>query len=164
VALGLAQALAEGERRVLLIELDLQHPTVDAALGLPAPGVGLRRYLRDPRVSLVTVRRPGRRGLWVLSAGPAGPGARDEPSAARLQPLLAAAARVFDYVVLDLPPLLPGGRDARVQELIDGLVLVVRARHTTRDALRRAAPLLRPDRICGYVMNGRRGRRPEPAG
>jgi len=159
VALGLARALADGERRALLLELDLLHPAADSALALPPPDIGLARYLGDDRVSVVPVRRPGRAGLWVLSAGAHGPTAANELSSPRLTPLLDAAARVFDYVVLDCPALLPGARGAHLQDVVDGLVLVVRERHTTRDALRQASHLLRPDRICGYVLNGRRGQR-----
>lgn len=159
VALGLAHALAEGHhRRVLLVEVDLLRPAVDERLAFAPPETGLRRYLADDSDGLVTVRRLGSTGLWILSAGrgrPAGLAALASPG---LVPLLKSADRVFDYTVLDCPPLLPGPEVAALQDQTDGLVFVVRTRHTKREAVRQAARLLDPARLCGYVLNGQRSR------
>ena len=159
VALGLAHALAEGDRRrVLLAELDLSRPSLDRTFSLAPPETGLRQFLEGDGGDLVTLRRLSPGSVWLLSAGEGGaslPGALASP---RLTALLKSADRVFDYAVLDCPPLLAGPEAPGVQERLDGTVFVVRARHTRREAVREAARLLDPERLCGYVLNGRRGR------
>ncbi len=157
VALGLAQALAQGDRhRVLLVELDVLCPTVDATFSFAAPETGLRQYLEDDSRGVVTVRRLSPASVWTLSAGKEESTGLEALASARLVALLTSADRVFDYTVLDFPPLLEGGEARMLQDQADGVVFVVRTRHTKRDAVRQAARLLDRDRLCGYVLNAGR--------
>ncbi len=75
-------------------------------------------------------------------------------SSPRLGRLLRAADRVFDYVVLDFPPLLPVADAVVVQDHVDGFVFVVRSRHSPRETIQKAAGLLKPGSIAGVVLNG----------
>jgi Mrp family chromosome partitioning ATPase len=156
VALGLARALSHDRRRVLLLELDLVRPGLDEALGLGPPSVGLRLYLAG-KGDVPVLRRLRPAGFWVLSAGPGAAPPGPALSSTRFAALLSAADRVFDYVVADCPPLLDGDGDAVLQDHLDGFVLVVRSRHLPRETIRRAADLIRPDRIVGLVLNAQRG-------
>ncbi len=156
VSLGLAGALAvERQHRVLLLELDLRRPAIDRAFGLEPPQLGLRQYLEGAGDTPV-LRRPVAQGFWLLSAGA---GTLDKPdliSSPRLASLLAAADRVFDYVVVDCPPLLPVADAVLVQDLLDGFLFVVRSRHSPRETIQQAYSLLRPESVAGLVMNGHR--------
>jgi capsular exopolysaccharide synthesis family protein len=157
VALGLARSLAvDGNNRVLLLEFDLRRPAIDEALGLPAPEVGLRQYLEGDTDSTLIVRRPDAGGFWVLSAGEGTLSRPEVLTSPRMCTLLKSAERVFDYTVVDCPPLMPVADAVVFQDHIDGFVFVVRARHSPREAVQRAADLLKPERICGVVMNGHR--------
>jgi Mrp family chromosome partitioning ATPase len=153
ISLGLCRALAlERQRRVLLLELDLRRPAVDAALGLQPPAVGMRQYLEGS--SDTPVLRRADTGFWILSAGE---GVMEGPeilSTPRLERLLRAADRVFDYVVVDFPPLIPVADAVVVQDLVDGFVFVVRSRHSPRETIQKAASLLKPGSIAGVVLNG----------
>jgi succinoglycan biosynthesis transport protein ExoP len=157
VTLGLARSLAvDGQHRVLLMEFDLRRPAIDRALRLPPPEVGLRQYLEGEGGATVTVRRPEAGGFWVLSAGEGTLSRPEVLTSPRMVGLLKAAERVFDYTVIDCPPLMPVADAVVFQDHIDGFVFVVRARHSPREAVQRAADLLKPDRICGVVMNDHR--------
>ncbi|HUL77500.1 MAG TPA: CpsD/CapB family tyrosine-protein kinase [Vicinamibacteria bacterium] len=163
VALGLAEALAsDRRRRVLLLEVDLDRPALDRALGLDPPEVGLREYL-DGGGETPVVRRPSG-GFWLLSAGapPVRPG--DPLSSPRLPALLSAADRVFDWVVVDCPPLLETSSAAALGALVDGFILVVRSRHAPRETVRQAAGRLPPGQLVGLVLNGQRDILPRRAG
>jgi succinoglycan biosynthesis transport protein ExoP len=153
VSLGLARALAlDRKRRVLLLELDLRRPALDRALGLAPPRIGLGEYLRGEGETPV-LRRPIAGGFWLLSAGAHALEKPDILSSPRLPILLEAADRVFDYVIVDCPPLLPVADAIVAQDLLDGFVFVVRSRHSPRDTIERAASLLRPGAIAGLVLN-----------
>jgi Mrp family chromosome partitioning ATPase len=156
VSLGLAGALSvERRHRVLLVEIDLRRPSIDRAFGLPPPALGLRQYLEGAGDTPV-LRRPINGGFWVLSAGP---GTLDKPdiiSSPRLGALLDAADRVFDYVIVDCPPLLPVADAVLVQDLLDGFVFVVRSRRSPRETIQQAFSLLKPGIVVGLVMNAHR--------
>jgi Mrp family chromosome partitioning ATPase len=156
VALGLARALsADRRRRVLLLELDLRRPAIDRALGLAPPNVGLQQYLQKDG-SIPVLRRSAAGGFWLLSAGS---GVLEKPeilSSPRLASLFTAADRVFDYVVVDCPPLQPVADTVMVQDLLDGFVFVVRSRHSPREAIQHAISLLKPGAIAGLVFNAQR--------
>jgi Mrp family chromosome partitioning ATPase len=156
VALGLARALSrDHRRRVLLLELDLRHPTLDDELGLEPPASGLRQYLAG-RSDVPVLRRSRPSGFWVLSAGGGAASSEPTPPAARLATLLRATDRVFDFVVADCPPVLERGHGAALGDHLDGFVFVVRSRRTARETVQRAAALLQPDRIVGVVLNAQR--------
>ena len=156
VALGLARALSrDRQRRVLLLELDLGRPALDEELGLDPPAAGLLNYLAG-RCEMLVLRRSRPSGFWVLSAGHGAASGEAVTSTARLATLLRATDRVFDYVVADCPPVLEGGPAAALYDLLDGFVFVVRSRTTPRETVKRAAALLRPDRIIGLVLNAQR--------
>jgi Mrp family chromosome partitioning ATPase len=163
VALGLAGALARDHAlRILLLELDLRRPSLDEHLGLPPPAIGLRAYLSGASDTPV-LRRDGPHGFWLLSAGGEGSSRRPTLSSPRLATLLRSADRVFDYVVADCPPVLAGGDVTAAQGVLDGLILVVRSRHSPRETIRRASSALRAELLLGLVLNAQRDILPRPA-
>lgn len=93
--------------------------------------------------------------LWVLPAGPAVSGATNLLYSPRLKEYLAQFSEKFDMVIFDTPPMLTIA-DARViARQADGVVLVVRAGKTTRDAAVAARSRLREDgiNVLGTIMN-----------
>jgi Mrp family chromosome partitioning ATPase len=155
VALGLARALAaEPRQRVLYLELDLKRPAADRALGLAAPAVGVTQFLEGK--SEVPVLRHPSGGFWVLSGGRTRPRPLEPAASERLPRLLNAAERVFDFVIGDCPPLLPDSESLLLQDQFDGFVFVVRSRHAPLETVRRAARMLRPGMVVGFVLNAQR--------
>ncbi len=152
VALGLARALAgQPGQRVLLLELDFENPTLDLELRLEPPETGVVRFL-EGRGEVPLLRRPAP-GLWLLSAGAARRPTAGTGLARRLPRLLAAADRVFDYVIGDCPPLSENRSGLQPLDHMDATVLVVSSRRQPLETLRRAARQLRPDQVLGMVLN-----------
>ena len=93
--------------------------------------------------------------LSVLPAGPSVSGATNLLYSPRMQEYLTRFLRDFDMVIFDTPPMLTIV-DARViARHTDGVVLVIRAGKTTRDAAVAAQTRLREDGIyvLGTIMN-----------
>jgi Mrp family chromosome partitioning ATPase len=67
--------------------------------------------------------------------------------------LIEAAKAAFDFVIIDCPPLMPVADAAILQDLLDGYLLVVRARTSPREAIQRAVSGLKPGRIQGVILN-----------
>lgn len=155
VSIGLATALArETQTRVLLLEADLRRPGIENALGLIAvPGVG--EWIQGES-GPVPIRRVVPSGFWMLSAGRTAFERPELLGGARMTNLLRAARDQFDYVVVDCPPVLPVADSVILQDRLDGFLLVVRSRTSPRDAVKRAASTLKPDRIQGILFNDSR--------
>lgn len=149
VAANLALTAARDGREVLLVEGDLLRPSLERLLDLP-PGPGLAE-LAEGKIDLgQAITRV--HGLAVLRAGDV----RD-PAAVARSPRLAAALDTlrssFALSVLDAPPALALGDAGRLASWADGVVLVVRAAATPREAVRLAVEEL-SDRLLGLVLNG----------
>ena len=94
-------------------------------------------------------------GLFVLTSGPVVAGPTNLLYSKRLGESLARLSEEFDMIFIDTPPMLQIP-DARViGRLTSGVVLVVRAGKTTKDAAVAARARLREDgvRVLGTVMN-----------
>ena len=155
-ALSLILAEEQGDR-VLLIEADLRHRAMDSVLGVK-PASGLGDWLNKPSPHL-EVRRIGRRGPFFLGAGR--PFARpwELISAPHLANLLDVAASEFRYVIVDCPAEGPVADAARIQEHLDGLLLVVRARMSPQDAILSTIERLDEEKMLGVIFNAEVGAR-----
>jgi len=157
VSVGLARTLAlGGPESVLLVEADLRRPGLDKTLGFSPPSIGVLQHLEGARAPLVTRRLAHGGGCWVLSAGKGSLRKPEALASPRMIALLEAATRAFGYVVLDCPPLMTVADTVILQDRIDGFVLVVRSRHAPREAVLRAASLLKPGAVLGTVFNAQR--------
>lgn len=152
VAIGLAAALARSDpNRVLLVEADLRQPTIERYLGIPR-GTGVSEWLTG-QTNNVPVRVVSPPGFAVVSAGRERLTRPELLSSDRMGALIGACQLSFGFIVVDCPPLSPVADAVAIQDLVDGFLLVVRARHTPRDAIERAVSRLKENRVQGIVFN-----------
>ena len=151
-ATNLALTLSESyQRRVLLIDADLRRPRMREMFGLPV-GDGLINVLVKGAGGRLPVHQVSPT-LSVLTSGRV----VDDPMSLLVSPamkqLLDEARDIFDWVVVDTPPIaiLP---DANLlSAMIDTALLVVSARSTPYPMVQRAAQAIGSDRILGVVLN-----------
>lgn len=142
------------DTRVLLVDLDLRRPAVAHYLGVSkgqTPGV--LGFIEDPDLSLTdVVREYAPFQLAVLPAGRASRTPHEILKSKRLAQLLHEARSQFDYVVVDLPPML--FPDCRLMEhLVDGVVIVVSAHKTPRKLVEESLNMLHPSKVAGLILN-----------
>jgi capsular exopolysaccharide synthesis family protein len=152
-ALNLAWLLAQTEGvRALVIDSDLRRPCATDYLGIDAP-VGLSEVLGGQLSIEDAIVRLEPSGLHLL------PGGRPRDDVAELLSgpsygrVLTEVRRMFDYIIIDAPPL---GifTDANVlMSRADGGILVVRAGKTRYSAVDRLLDHLPKDRLLGVVLN-----------
>lgn len=153
VALGIAASMAADlERPVVLIEADLAHPGLHAALGIePLPG--LAEYLRL-ECDLSQALRQVTPTLFVLPAGDAGMDAGRlirQLVNADLRSRLDSTGAVL---VLDLPPILASSFGVLASSMAEALIFVVRAGQTETDDVKRALERLDPALVRSVTLNG----------
>ena len=153
-SLNLAWLLAQTDGvRALLIDGDLRQPCAAEYLGLDEP-VGLSEVLAGEKTLAETIVRLEPAGLHLLPGG----GARDDVaellSGPKFGAVLAEARRMFDYIIIDAPPLAIFTDAAVLINRADGALLVVRSKRTRYAALDRLLQPLARERIVGVVLNG----------
>ena len=151
-AVNIALTLSESyRRRVLLIDADLRRPTVHHAFGFDNI-VGLADALaakEERRLPIVAVSPQ----LSVLPAGRPSADPMEMLTSSRMIKILDEAASVFDWIIIDTPPvgLLP---DANLlAAMLDGAIFVVAAGRTPCAVVQKAIEALGRDRILGVVLN-----------
>lgn len=141
-ACNLALAIAEAGSRVVLVEGDLRRPRVDEYLGLEG-AIGLTSVLLGSVPLEVALQPWGDKGLRVLSSGPLPPNPSELLGSTAMQTLLGQLEELADLVIIDAPPVLPVTDAAVLGAMASGVVLVVDASKTRRDAVRHAADQVR---------------------
>jgi capsular exopolysaccharide synthesis family protein len=155
-AINLAATLAQGpDSKVLLIDMDLRHPSVASALGFEhLTSGGVVDIIMD-QVMVLEER------LWewpasslaVLPAGRAIAAPHAILRSPRLGELLVEARCRYDYIVVDTPPLEPFPDCQILAQWIDGFILVVAAHKTPRKLVGEALTTIDPTKFVGVVFN-----------
>lgn len=153
VACNIAISLSRhSTQKVLLLDGDLHKPTVAERLGLTGC-IGLTEWFDTPAPLPKFVYRLSESPLYVLPAGTL----RDEPLAILQSPRFVESferlTRIFDWIVIDAPPLSPLADVSVWSRMADGILLVVREGKTPRSALKAGLDTLDHPRILGIVMN-----------
>jgi capsular exopolysaccharide synthesis family protein len=158
-AANLAVTLAYDGLRVLLVDCDIRRPRVHGLFRLPrAPGLmelltAAASHGGAPRPA--AIRETSVSGLSVLPCGALPSNAANLLSGTRMRTLLQELQEQFDIIVLDTPPVLATADAGIVASLTDGVLLVVRAGTTNRNAAQRAYQQLANvgARVVGTVLN-----------
>jgi exopolysaccharide transport family protein len=151
-ALLAASSAASGQRTVL-VDCDLRHQSISAAFAEHKPGLA-EILTATASVSEVTVKHPVT-GIYLLPAGSPITNPADLLTSERMRQLITELRELYDYVVLDAPPLLPVIDALAVAALADKILVVVEWNRTPRGDISEALKILRPEahRIAGIVLN-----------
>ena len=153
-AVNLSWLLAQTDGvRALLIDGDLRNPCAAEYLGLDAPA-GLSEVLAGEASLAEAIIRLEPAGLHILPGGAARDDVAEILSGPRFLAVLKEARRMFDYVIIDAPPL---GIFTDASVLInraDAALIVARAGRTRYAALERLLEPLPRERLLGVILNG----------
>ena len=155
--INLAGALAQApEARVLIVDADLRQSSMARWLGLDGSrGRGLVGAILDPTLSLKDVVEPCPPfNFSVLRAGRRPSAPYELLKSPRLAQLLEEARHDYDYVVVDMPPLVPLPDYGVIARWVDGFLVVVTAHQTPRKLIEDALKVLDPSTVIGLVFNG----------
>jgi capsular exopolysaccharide synthesis family protein len=153
-AANLSVLLAEGERRVILMSVDLRRPRLDRYFDLE-PGRGLSDVLAGRADLLDVLVDSGIENLRILSSGPVPDRPAELLQSRRMAEVLEEARELADYVIVDTAPLLLVSESLGVALLADGVLLVADAGKTSRWQVRHAREQLEEVAVSvvGAVLN-----------
>jgi capsular exopolysaccharide synthesis family protein len=158
IALNLATALAEGGKRsVLLLEADLHKPSLNEQLGLKARP-GLTDCLERDLNPLLAIRRLKPLNWYLLPAGEAVSHPTELLQAEGLAMLMQKLSSLFDWVLVDSPPVIPVTDALSLARQTSATLLVAREGRTPREAVEKTVALIGKQRVLGVILNGADGR------
>ena len=162
ISLALAAALAR-RGDVLLVEADLRHPTLAADLGRYDKPC-LEDFLRQ-RIPLENaIQQTPVDRLRIITASASQPSAQrfpfslstDEPAYLLGQPVLRQSLErlrsSYSTIVIDMPAL-SGGEAIPLMEMLDGVILVIKAGQTSKERMERAVSVIGREKLVGVVIN-----------
>lgn len=140
-SLNIALALAEADHTVVLVDGDLRRPTVHTNLGLVGQ-VGLSTVLSSRSSLSESLQNTRFENLSVLAAGAIPPNPSELLGSQAAKNVIEELRTKFDYVIVDSTPLLAVTDAAILGAAADGVLIVVRYGHTTREQLEHAVEAL----------------------
>jgi capsular exopolysaccharide synthesis family protein len=154
VAANLALSLDAIGKKTLLIDADLRRPCLFRAFGL-AKQPGLAEVLGEELLWTQAIHPVGAT-LHLLTCGEPSLSPAEVLASGRLPGLIKEWEAAYDYVLFDVPPVIPITDPVIVAALCQGVLLVVRANVTSTTIVKRVQALLEPARIpiVGMVLNG----------
>jgi capsular exopolysaccharide synthesis family protein len=153
-AINLAVTMAEAGGRVLLIDTDMRRPRLHRSFGVPNQ-VGISAVIVGKASLEEAIKRTDVPHLDVLTCGPVPPNPSELLHTERFALVLAECGKLYDRVILDSPPTSAVTDPAVLGNLTDGVVLIVKAGETTREAAMHARRQLNSAkaRMIGVVVN-----------
>lgn len=153
IAANLAHSIVrQHERHALLIDADLRASRLHVELGAPS-SPGLSEYLQGEADEFTVMQSSPDGNLFFIPGGKTVENATELIAGPRFKSLLDRLTPLFDWVILDSPPVLPVADAGVLAGLCDGVLLVVRSGSTPYDAARKACAEFRGKHLMGAVLN-----------
>ena len=151
---NIALTMAQDGKKVLLIDNDLRKPRQHKIWGLLNKGLTNMIAMGAPFDEVV--QKDVFPNLDVLTSGPIPPNPSELLGSSKMNTILKEIGEPYDYVLLDLPPILAVTDAAIVGNMADGVVLVVRSGLTVPEEAKESKKRLEAGHanILGVVLNG----------
>lgn len=154
VNLALAEAHLAGNN-TLLADFDFRRPIIHNLFQIDR-SPGITDYLLGKASLGDIIKKVAGLNLWVMPAGEAVLNPLELLNLKEVKQMLDTLPSLFNWVILDSPPLLFAADANLVATLCHGTVLVVRIGATTIDSVTRAMQSLCENNVLGIVVNGAR--------
>ncbi|MFH1004422.1 MAG: polysaccharide biosynthesis tyrosine autokinase [Bacteroidota bacterium] len=153
ISMNLAAIIAMSGKKVLLIGLDFRAPKILKRLGIQE-SIGITKYIIDSSVSFQDIiqKVPGLDNLDLISSGEIPPNPAELLMNKRVKEMFGKANELYDYVVVDTPPLGFVTDTLLVNDYADVFVYVVRANYFDKQLLNIAESFYKEKRLHNMAM------------
>ncbi len=155
VAANLGVVMAQAGFRTIILDSDRRRPVQHQIFDMPNLE-GLTDLLCSPEIEIGRcVRSTAVENLQLITSGVLSLNPSELLSSQRVEQLLASLNEMADVIILDSPPALAVADAAVLSTQVDGVVLVIEAGKTHRDAARQAVLHLQRAgaHVLGAVLN-----------
>jgi polysaccharide biosynthesis transport protein len=151
---NLARILSQNNKKVLIIDCDMRRPRMHSLFGVPNSH-GLSNYLSG-NTDESPICAIENELVFLIPSGPVPPNPAELLNSAKLKLLMEEMLKIYDYVLLDSPPIQSVTDSLTLSTLVDGTLLITRSGKTTFDMIGSGLKKLYDVRakILGVVLNG----------
>ncbi len=152
-SMNLSYSLAEAGNKVFLMDADMRRPSICGTLSLPMSN-GLSNLLSGGE-NVTLHKGTMHSNITVLTSGDIPPNPSELIGSNKMKDILEQYRKEYDYVVIDLPPVLSVSDAVAISKYVDGMVVVVRNGSTRRrDVVEVVRQLDYAEaKILGFVYN-----------
>jgi len=125
VSMNLAKAIAESGKKVILIDADLRKSVLVGRYKTGAVKFGLTHFLSGQKNFQDVYCRTNVKNLYVAFAGPVPPNPTELLGGKYFAAMVKSLRSIFDYVIIDTPPLGSVIDSAVVAKQCDGSIIVI---------------------------------------
>ena len=153
-AVNLAYVFAEKGSKVLLIDGDLRIPSIAKKLQIHSTP-GLADLLRGKSKEFFGFQNYLLDNWFILPSGDIPPNPSELLGSRRMENVLNQLRDMFDYIIVDLPPVNLVSDAVSISGLISGMIVVIREEYTEKKELERCFRQLKLSNVnvLGCVMN-----------
>jgi succinoglycan biosynthesis transport protein ExoP len=154
---NLGITLAEGNRRVVIVDSDLRKPKQARIFGpVSNAGPGLSRYLSSNTDPAELPRPTDIPNLALITSGPLPANPIELLISERMDELITYLKRCYDFVLFDTPPILAVSDALAMGPMADAIILVARGGQTPVQAMKQAKQKLDAHKLkcLGVILNG----------
>ncbi|MEI6986742.1 MAG: GNVR domain-containing protein, partial [Rhodospirillaceae bacterium] len=141
-SLAMLLTKSSSEKRVIVVDCDLRHPSVGNLLGGHGDGHTLDQYLSG-EAELKDVIRISAGGVYYVCARRNTPNAADILSSRAMKTFVEMLVANFDIVILDTPPVMAVADPLIVGRLADYIIYLVQWQGTPRELVLNSLKILR---------------------
>ena len=156
---NLAVALAQGGKKVIVVDCDLRRPSLHQLFNA-RNATGFTDMMRDDALmSKPPLQETGVANLQLLTSGTLPPNPAELVGSRRMGDLIAALVKKAEMVLFDAPPIIAVTDAAVLASKVDAVLLVISAGKTKREHAKKAQALLEKvnARLIGTVLNNVKG-------
>ena len=154
VTINLAGSFAQSDKKVLLLDCDLRKPRVHRVFDFNKEP-GLIDYLVGEKSLEDITHKSEMKNLSIITSGTIPPNPAEMLGSKQMDDFLALVRGMYDYVIIDSPPIIAVTDAEILAKKVDGAVLVVSSEITEYQMMERAKQLIEHDNttFIGSVLN-----------
>lgn len=155
VAFDLSKTMAEGGKKILMVDADLRKSVLAAKYHIQGIDKGLSHYLTGQAEIEDIIYETETEGFYLSVAGPLSPDPTSLLDSDQFQKFIDKVREDYDYVIIDAPPLGVVIDAAIIGKYCDGAVLVIEQGVIKRKVIQDVIKQLKRGkvRILGAVLN-----------
>lgn len=151
---NLAITIAQMGTKTLLVDTDLRRPVLHSIFNL-SRSKGISNYLVGKTELEEAIFETDINNLYIIPCGTLPPNPSELLGSKAMKHCITELKEQFDIILFDSPPIMAVTDAAVLSSEVDGVILVVKAGQTDRNAMLRSYEILRniPNQILGALLN-----------
>lgn len=150
-SINTAAIIASADKKVMLLDFDMHKPKVHQSLELNNE-IGLSSYIVGKSSLEDVIQRADLANVDVITAGPVPPNASELVLSPRVDQLLTRLKEMYDYIIIDTPPLMLISDSMVLMRAVDIGMFVMNTDKATRAGVRHLEELVESNKLTHTAL------------